>query len=291
MAEDNTRLGIGLMVLTMMVFAAQDGLSRHLAGEYNVIMIVAIRYWFFAGFVIAFSARKAGGLRAVAATRIRWVQILRGVVLAVEICVMVYAFTLLGLVESHAVFASYPLIVAALSGVILGERVGWRRWSAIVIGFIGVLGILNPGRSVVSVAAFVPLVSAAMFALYALLTRYAGRIDSAATSFFWTGVAGAIAITPLGLWTWEPMSAPDWGWMGLLCVSGALGHWLLIRAYEVAEAGAIQPFSFLHLVFAATVGILVFGESLAFNTALGGAIVLAAALFTVWREGVAKRRS
>jgi drug/metabolite transporter (DMT)-like permease len=291
MAEDNTRLGIGLMVLTMMVFAAQDGLSRHLAGEYNVIMIVAIRYWFFAGFVIAFSARKAGGLRAVAATRIRWVQILRGVVLAVEICVMVYAFTLLGLVESHAVFASYPLIVAALSGVILGERVGWRRWSAIVIGFIGVLVILNPGRSVVSVAAFVPLVSAAMFALYALLTRYAGRIDSAATSFFWTGVAGAIAITPLGLWTWEPMSAPDWGWMGLLCVSGALGHWLLIRAYEVAEAGAIQPFSFLHLVFAATVGILVFGESLAFNTALGGAIVLAAALFTVWREGVAKRRS
>jgi drug/metabolite transporter (DMT)-like permease len=291
MAEDNTRLGIGLMVLTMMVFAAQDGLSRHLAGEYNVIMIVAIRYWFFAGFVIAFSARKAGGLRAVAATRIRWVQILRGVVLAVEICVMVYAFPLLGLVESHAVFASYPLIVAALSGVILGERVGWRRWSAIVIGFIGVLVILNPGRSVVSVAAFVPLVSAAMFALYALLTRYAGRIDSAATSFFWTGVAGAVAITPLGLWTWEPMSAPDWGWMGLLCISGALGHWLLIRAYEVAEAGAIQPFSFLHLVFAATVGILVFGESLAFNTALGGAIVLAAALFTVWREGVAKRRS
>jgi drug/metabolite transporter (DMT)-like permease len=90
---------------------------------------------------------------------------------------MVLAFTLLGLVESHAVFTCYPLLVAALSGPILGERVGWRRWAAIGVGFIGVLVILQPGVRVFEVEALIPLTSAFMFALYGLLTRYAARKD------------------------------------------------------------------------------------------------------------------
>lgn len=289
MVEPNNRAGILLMVATMLIFAAQDGLSRHLAGEYNVLMVVAIRYWFFAAFVIAVSARRPGGLRAVAASGVPKLQIVRGLLLALEICVMVLAFTLLGLVESLAVFAGYPLIIAALSGAVLGEPVGWRRWTAIGIGFIGILVILQPGVRVFSPEAFVPLVSACLFALYGLLTRYAGRVDKSATSFFYTGVVGAIAMTPFGLWAWEPMSSSDWRWMSLLCLTGALGHWLLIRAYEVAEAPAIQPFTFLHLVFASTIGILVFDEALRPNVALGTAIVVGAALFTLWREARAGR--
>ena len=289
-ASDN-RLGILLMIATSFVFAAQDGISRHLAGEYNVLMVVMLRYWFFAAFVIALSQRKAGGIRAAARTAHVPLQIFRGVLLAAEICVMVFAFTLLGLVESHAVFTCYPLLIAALSGPILGERVGWRRWAAIGVGFLGVLVILRPGVTVFSPAALVPLASATMFALYGLLTRYAARFDSAATSFFWTGVAGAVAITPLGLWAWEPMTAPDWGWMAVLCVTGALGHWTLIRCYEVAEASAVQPFAFLQLVFAASIGITVFGETLAWNVALGAAIVVAAGVFTLVREARAKARA
>jgi drug/metabolite transporter (DMT)-like permease len=123
------------------------------------------------------------------------------VLLAVEICVMVLAFTLLGLVESHAVFTCYPLLVAALSGPILGEKVGWRRWAAIGVGFIGVLIILQPGLRVFQVEALVALAAALMFALYGLLTRYAARRDSAATSFFWTGTAGAVVMTAVGIWS------------------------------------------------------------------------------------------
>jgi drug/metabolite transporter (DMT)-like permease len=279
----NTRLGIGLMAVTTFIFAVQDGISRHLAGEYNVLMVVMIRYWFFAAFVIALAARQAG-LRAAAATSQPLLQAFRGLLLAAEICVMVLGFTLLGLVQSHAVFAAYPLIIAALSGPVLGESVGWRRWAAIGVGFLGVLVILRPGFGVFAPEAVVPLIAATMFALYGLLTRYAGRRDDTATSFFWTGTMGAVFMTAIGVWFWEPMTPPDWAWMAALCVTGATGHWTLIRCYEVAEASAVQPFAYLQLVFAASIGLVVFGEHLAWNVALGAAIVIGAGLFTLWRE-------
>ena len=284
MQTQNTRLGILLMVATTVVFSLQDGISRHLAQEYNVLMVVMIRYWFFAAFVIVVASRRAGGLRAAAATGQPGIQILRGLLLATEICVMVGAFVLLGLVEAHAVFACYPLLVAALSGPVLGERVGWRRWTAIGVGFVGILVILKPGFGLFSPYALVAFVSALMFALYALLTRYAARRDSAATSFFWTGTVGCVAITAVGVWFWEPMVPSDWAWMAALCMSGALGHYLLIRAYEVAEASAVQPFAYLQLVFASALGIVVFGEVIQPNVALGAAIVASAGLFTLWRE-------
>lgn len=272
------------MVAATFIFAVQDGLSRHLAGEYNTLMIVMIRYWFFAAFVIALAVRRAGGVRRAAATRQPLLQIGRGVLLAGEVCVMVTGFVVLGLVESHAVFACYPLLIAALAGPVLGERVGWRRWAAIAIGFVGILVILQPGLGVFRPAALIPLAAAGLFALYGLLTRYAARQDDTATSFFWTGVAGAVFMTAVGVWDWEPMIPRDWGWMGALCVTGALGHWVLIKCYELAEAGAVQPFAYLQLVFTAGVGILVFGEALRANVALGAAIVVAAGVFTLLRS-------
>jgi len=283
MAQQNTRLGIWLMVATTFVFAMQDGISRHLAGEYNVFMVIMIRYWFFAAFVLAVASRSAGGLRNAARSGRPVLQVFRGVLLATEIWVMVAAFTILGLTESHAVFAVYPLLIAALSGPVLGEKVGWRRWAAIGVGFVGVLVILQPGVGVFQPAALIPLLAAFMFALYGLLTRLVGRTDSAAVSFFWTGVSGAVLTTAVGVWFWEPMRLSDWGWMALLCVTASLSHWLLIRAYEVAEASAIQPFAYLQLPFAASLGILIFGETLRLPVAVGAGIVVMAGLFTLWR--------
>jgi drug/metabolite transporter (DMT)-like permease len=284
MTEQNTRLGIWLMVLTTFIFAVQDGISQHLASEYNVLMVVMIRYWFFAAFVMTVAARQAGGLRAAAATSQPLMQGFRALLLITEICVMVLGFTLLGLVESHAVFACYPLLIAALSGPVLGERVGWRRWVAIGVGFIGVIIILEPGFGVFDPAAVVPFLAALMFALYGLLTRYVARADSAATSFFWTGTVGSVGMTAVGLWFWEAMTGPDWAWMGALCITGAAGHWTLIKCYEVAEASAVQPFAYLQLLFASTLGILVFSETIRLNVAFGAALIVGAGLFTLWRQ-------
>ncbi|MEI2808369.1 DMT family transporter [Albidovulum sp.] len=283
MTEQNFRLGALLMTAAAFVFAMQDGISRHLAGAYNVYMVVMIRYWFFALFVLALAARNPGGIRGAVHTRHPALQIIRGLLLAAEICVMITAFTVLGLVESHAVFTCYPLLVAALSGPVLGERVGWRRWTAIGIGFAGVLVILQPGVRVFSPAALIPLFSAFLFALYGLLTRYVSRRDASAVSFFWTGITGAVVMTAIGVFHWQPMTAPDWAWMALLCCTAAAAHWLMIRALEVAEASAVQPFNYLMLPFAAALGITVFGDRLEPSVALGAAIVVAAGLFTLWR--------
>ena len=134
-----------------------------------------------------------------------------------------------------------------------------------------------------------PLLAALLWALYGLLTRLAARTDGAATSFFWAGVVGAVALTPLGLWAWQPMSGPDWAMMALLCLMAALGHWLLIAAYQVAEASALQPFAYLQLVFATAVGVLAFGEALEARVVAGAGIVVGAGLFALWRERLARR--
>ncbi|MFT6021998.1 MAG: drug/metabolite transporter (DMT)-like permease [Ascidiaceihabitans sp.] len=281
---DNTRLGIMVMIASTFVLALQDGVSRHLASEYNVLMIVMLRYWFFATFVITIAMREAGGLRKAATTKQPVLQIARGIILAAEVCVGILAFTYLGLVDTLAIFICYPLIVAALSGPVLGETVGWRRWAAIGVGFIGVMIILQPGRGVFELAGVLPLLSAVMFAAYALMTRFASRRDSTATSFFWTGTVGCVFMTAIAIWAWEPMIPIDWMWMGVLCVTGAIGHWLLIKCYELAEASAVQPFAYFHLVFGTIVGVAVFGEVVEINVAIGAAIVVAAGLFTFWRE-------
>lgn len=282
--SNNVPFGILLMIGATVVFALQDGISRHLAGTYNTYMVVMVRYWFFAAFVVFLAMRAPGGIKAVAQTSQLGLQIFRGILLVGEICVAVYGFTLLGLVESQAVFICYPLLVAALSGPVLGERVGWRRWAAIGVGLIGVLVILQPGAGVFDPAALIPFASALMFAVYGLVTRYAARKDSTATSFFWTGIAGMVFMTSIGIWFWEPMSQGDWFWMALLCVSGVTGHWLLIKCYEVAEASAVQPFAYFHLVWAAILGVSIFGEVIRINVATGAAIIMAAGLFTLWRE-------
>lgn len=278
------------MVLTMAIFAVQDGISMHLTSTYNVFMVVMIRYWFFASFVLTISARQAGGLRNAARTRQPLVQAFRGLLLAAEIIIMMFALVKIGLVESLAIFTANPLLVAALSAPILGEVVGWRRWFAIFIGFAGVLIILRPGFGVFSPWSLFAVASALMFAVYALLTRYVARQDSAATSFFWTGTVGAVFMTAVGIWFWEAMTPSDWAWMGALCVTGALGHYLLIKVYEISEASAVQPFVYFHFVFAAIIGVLIFAETVEPNVALGCAIVVAAGLFTLWRERVAAQQ-
>lgn len=290
MRQHDTRLGIILMSATALVFSLQDVLSRHLAETYNVYMVVMLRFWLFAVFVTVLAARRPAGLRAAARTRQPLLQLLRGLLLPAEICVMVFSFVFVGLIASHAMFASYPLIVAALSGPVLGERVGWRRWTAIGIGFVGILIVLQPGIAVFSPLSLIGLLASVMFALYGLLTRFAARRDSAAVSFLWTGIVGAVAMTPVGLWYWQAMTPADWGLMVLLGCLASLSHFLMIKALEVAEASAIQPFAYLQLVFVTFLGVQIYGETLRPSLIIGAAVVVSAGLFTLWRSGVVGSR-
>lgn len=194
---------------------------------------------------------------------------------------IVLSFTLIGLINTHAVFAVCPLIVAALSGPLLGERVGRARWIAIGAGFFGIVVILQPGSDLLGMGALLPLLSAVMFALYSVLTRRATRVEPSFVAFFWSGILGAVLMTGAGIWVWQPMGAADWG---LTLANGAvaiMSNWLMIKAYEVAEAAAVQPFAYFQLVFVAIMGVLVFGEVVAPATVLGAMIVVAAGIFAL----------
>lgn len=290
MTVQNPRLGVMLMALTTVVFAAQDGISRHLAGTYNVFMVVMIRYWFFAAFVLIMAARSKGGLGHAFRPHHPILQAFRGVLLVAEIFITIASFVILGLVDAQSIFISYPLIIAALSVPFLGEKIGWRRWCAIAVGFVGVLIILKPGFGVFAPAALMPLAGAFMFAVYGVLTRYVARRDEAGVSFFWTGIAGMVAATPFGLWHWQEMTGGDWVWMTVLSLLGILGHGLMIRAYALAEASTLQPIAYLQLVFSAGVGMTVFGDALHINVAVGALLTTGAGLFTIWRARQQARR-
>lgn len=281
---NQVRFGIILMILATLSFALQDGLSRFLAGNYNVYMIVMIRYWFLFILVVFVASRSQKGLLKTASTNFPLLQISRGILLAFEIIVSVHAFVYIGLINTSAIFSSYPLIATLLSIPILKEVIGWKRFTAILFGFLGVLLILRPGSGIFSLYMFLPVCSAFAFAIYAILTRYVSKMDSPETSFFWTGLVGIIAMTGVGVWFWEQPNAIDWLWILLLCIFSTLGHFLLIKSYDLAAVSIVQPFSYFHLIFISFIGFLMFGEPLTLNIILGSIIVICAGIFTLKRQ-------
>ena len=278
----NNRKGIFLMIAAVAAFAVQDGFSRHLAGHYNTLMVVMLRYWVFAAFVLLLALRRPEGLRAAIRSRRMPAHVLRALLLVAEICVIVYGYTLIGLIESHAVFAVCPLLVVALSGPVLGEKLTWQRWAAVAVGLIGVIIILRPGSGLFSWPALLPLVSALFFATYSVLTRLTARDEPFFPAFFWPPMIGAAAMTLVGLPFWERISGMDWFYMAAYAGVAILANWLLQKTYEVAEASSVQPFAYFHIVFAAMIGLTFFAETLALPVVFGTALIVAAGIYALW---------
>lgn len=287
---DSKRLGYAFTLLAILIFSLQDAISKHLGSLYPPVFIAMLRFWAFGAFALVLGARGHGGLKAAAATKRPFLQVLRGVLLAFQIVVTITAFSTVGLAHSQAILSSGPIFVALLSMPLLGERVGWRRWTAIGVGLCGVLIVIDPADSSFDAGVLLPLAGALMFALYVIATRLVSRDDPASTSFFYIGVAGAAALSLVGPFFWTGLAPTDWFWMGLLCITGMSSHYFLIRAYDLLDAAAVQPLTYLQVVLAAVVGITVFGETLNLNTAIGSVIVVGAGIFTVWRESIVARR-
>jgi drug/metabolite transporter (DMT)-like permease len=251
------------------------------AEEYNTLMVVAVRYWVFAVFVILRATARPEGFTAAIRTRRLGTHVLRAALLVAEICFMVQAYTMIGLIQSHAVFAACPLLIVAMSGPLLGERISAARWGAVAIGLVGVLVIERPGFGVFAPAALMPLGSAFMFGLYSVLTRAVTRDEPTFPAFFWPGVLGAVMMTPMGLWFWTPLLG--WDWLPLAAYAGisVLSNWLLTKTYQAAEASAVQPFAYLQIVFVAGIGMMFFGETVDPVVAAGAAVVIGAGLYAL----------
>ena len=286
--QNNVLLGIGLMVVTTFMFSTMDGVSRYLAENNNVFTLVTMRYWFIAIVIAITCLFVKDSFQKVLYTKQPFTQFSRGLILSLNNCLVVYTFTLLGLVETHAIIACYPLIVAGLSVPFLGEKFGWRRWTAIFVGFVGVIIILRPTTNVISEGAIYALVGAIMFAVYLILTRYVSRIDKAITSFFWAGIGGSVTMTIISFFIWENILKEDFLWLLIMCVLSASSHFMMVKTLQVAEASVIQPFSYLQLVFGSIIGVTIFSESIDLMIVVGVTIVIGAGLFTAWREYIKK---
>ena len=282
--QNNVLFGITLMVITTFMFSSMDGVSRYLAENNNVLTLVTMRYWFIAFVMIVTCLFIKNRISDILNTKQPYIQFSRGVILSLNNCLVVYTFTLLGLVETHAIIACYPLIVAGLSVPFLGERFGWRRWMAIFTGFIGVIIILRPNTNVITEGSIFAIVGAIMFAVYLILTRYVSRSDTAITSFFWTGIGGTVTMSIISLFIWDNILNEDYLWLLLMCVLSAGSHFMMVKTLQVAEASVVQPFSYLQLVFGSIIGVTIFSESIDLMIIVGALIVIGSGLFTTWRE-------
>lgn len=283
--------GLVFALMAVSIFAVQDGISKHLGQAYPPVFVAMIRYWFFAAFVLALASRNPGGIKETAKSNRLFLQIIRGSLLVFQIVVSIYSFANVGLAQTHTIFAAGPLVVACLSVPLLGETVGWRRWTAIGIGFLGILMIIDPTHATFNSSILVPVACTVMFALYSVLTRMVSRTDTSHTSFFYTGIAGAVAITLVGPFYWTTITPDYWFWMLALCVTGMSGHYLLIRAFDVLDAVVVQPIFYLQTVLVCIIGTVLFGEMMSWNMIAGGVVVIGAGLFTILREAqLGKRR-
>ena len=279
-ARNNT-LGALLTMLAMLCFAAMDTISKWLVTDYSVGQMMWIRYallclfaWFVVrrrGFITAFRSQRPG------------LQLLRSLIALIEGAMFVLAFRYLPLADVHAVGATSPLIVIALGVLFLGERAGLARWLAVGAGFLGVLLIVRPGFRTFDWPVLLPLVGAALWAGYQVLTRLAARYDAPDTSLLWSAFVALVAtsfVGPLG-WVWPTPIA--WTLMVIVAGMGAVAHYALIKALDYAEAGSVQPYAYTLLVWVALLGFLVFGDVPDGWTILGAAIVVASGLYT-WRH-------
>lgn len=272
----------------MGLFGCMDAFSKQLVQVYPAWLVLWIRHVVALLLVLAVLAPHRP-MRMLLSTRRPWLQLLRTSLLTVEMGLVLIAFRTLPLADAHAIFAATPLLITALAVPLLGEQVGWRRWLAVLAGFVGVLVILRPGLAVIEPAALLAVLCMVMYAFYQILTRLASRGDAAPTSYLFQTVGAALMLSLVGPFFIVPMRLADIPMFLSLGALGALGHYALVRALTVAPAAVVQPFTYTLLLWAIVIGFLVFGDFPDRWTLIGAGIVVAAGIYTAWREHVRLR--
>ena len=286
--QDRTVKGIFALILATLLFASQDAITKHLISTMPVAQLMFVRYFFFALFALVYASRKTR-LRHVLHSHWPKLQLLRGLLIASEMALFAYTLKYLGIAEMHTIFACFPLIITVLSVPMLGEQVGWRRWLAVSVGFIGTLIIIQPGSGVFSPFAMTALACALMFAIYNIITRKVSRQDSLETSLLYFGVVGFLVTLLAVPFFWQPMSNTEILWLLMISIISIFSHLLLIKSLELAPAVILQPFNYFILVWAMVIGYSFYGEILDTNTLIGAALVIGSGVYIARREYLVAR--
>jgi drug/metabolite transporter (DMT)-like permease len=279
--------GIALMCGAVACFAFLDTTAKYLNLHMSTLEVVWARYT--GAFLLPFIVSNPWTRPGLVTTARPLLQVGRSVLLLGSTMCNFMALRYLQLDEAISIAFSTPFFVAALSGPILGEWVRWRRWTAIAVGFLGVLVVTRPGPGSFQPAALLSLGGAMCYAVYALSTRILARTDSNETTLFYSNIVGAAAMLPVVPFFWT--TPTDALIIALMVATGALGsfgHYLLIAAHRLAPAAVLSPFIYTEVPLMIVLGFLVFGDLPNRWTLTGAAIVVASGLYILHRERMVK---
>jgi drug/metabolite transporter (DMT)-like permease len=286
-AADRSFSGILMTLGAMLIFSGMDGVSKVLAVDYHPFEIACLRSLFTILVLAPFFARDTLALRTTKPLH----QLGRGMCMIASSVLFIAGLSALPIADATAIGFVSPLLVTALSIPFLGEKVGIRRWSAVIVGFIGVLIVVRPGTGAFNPAALFPLFSAAAWALGLILTRLMRNSESVLTTILYTTLVGLV-LTAFALpWVWRMPDLHGWMLMAAMGVLSAIGQTLLIAALTRAPASLVAPFSYSQMLWATLVGLFVFHTVPDAVTWVGAGILIASGLYTIHRERIVHRQA
>ena len=293
MAEEqpqaDTRVGIAFIMSSTVCFASLDTGAKYLSAFYPVLEIAWARYLF--QIVLLPFIIRGVRLRDLMRTQRLGLQIVRSMLLVGATLSFFTAVPTMPVADASAIGMVSPLLITLLAIPFLGEKVGARRWTAVIIGLLGALIIIRPGSGVFGVVALLPLTSAICFAFYQIATRVLARIDPLVTTFFYSGVVGTVVLTAAMPFVWQTPDLEGWVMMIGLGLLGGGGHFLVIHALRRAPASLLAPFGYIQLVWITILGYVVFGDFPDNFTILGALVVVSAGVYVIYRESIVKKAS
>ena len=296
MNKDNHLQGILFLLGSGIVFTILDSLAKETSNFIPVLQVAWGRYVFHIVFLPFYAERPAGQpiwsatrWMRMFATRHLWLQLARSLLLLGATLFFFGAVSYVPLAEAQAVAFIEPLLITAIAHFFLAEKVGVRRWLAIVVGFIGVLVVIRPGFGMMHWGMLLSLGSAACGSVYVILTRVVSRDDSAGTSLAYSGIAGFVGLSLLMPFVWQPATLHVWVLFLLLGISGGLGHYFVIKAFEAAPGGTLAPFIYVQMLWMVIVGFIWFQDWPAVTTWIGIALIVGSGLYALHRERIRAR--
>lgn len=283
--RDNNIRGGMIMLVAVGALSLLDAGMKQLSGAYPPLQVAGVRGLASLPFVLVWVGL-TGGFGAL--LRVRWtLHLLRGVLGIFMLCGFIYGVRYLPLSEAYSIFFVAPLLITAFAVPLLGERVGWRRWAAILIGIAAVWFVLRPqGEGIVLLPALTVFLGAVAYALSAITVRLLGRTDSSQSMVFWLMLSIGVVSTLLALPEWRPIQREHWPVIAWIAVTGALGQWAITEAFRIGEASFIAPFEYTAMAWGVGLDWLLWHTVPAGRTWIAAAVIIACGIYLMHRERV-----
>ena len=274
-------------LLAWVMLPIMDGFAKYLSSDLPVLQITWARYFFTVAFtfpIMFFFYRN----------KLKWsdkpkLQILRGLILLIANICFFYSISVISLAKALTLAFVAPLIVTAFSPMFLGEKVGFRRWSAVVIGFIGSLVVIRPGFVEINLASLAALGTGVMYGFYLIITRKLSTSDNPLLTLLLTGVVGAVIISCVMPFVWVMPTLNQWSMMAAIGVFACIGHLFLILSLKYADASKLAPFSYFEIITNIIIGYYFFSEFPDNWTFLGLFIIILSGVYISRRENLVRK--